>query len=108
MSLFDDLKDLQQRLDARIAELAPLVAEYEELQRMSAQIRFDADPARQAAVAAETAVAPAERLKDTSHASSGSNRASTRREQANERTAGAAVNRSRFGRLAPAQIRTLL
>jgi hypothetical protein len=41
MSVFEDLEELQKRVDARLQELEPLVAEYHRLQQLSQQLDFD-------------------------------------------------------------------
>jgi hypothetical protein len=41
MSVFEDLRSIQQRVDERLKELEPLVAEYQELARVAERLRFE-------------------------------------------------------------------
>jgi uncharacterized membrane protein len=60
MSLADEARTLRERVAARLAELEPLVREYEELQRVAAEIGLrPSAPAGSASAAAAEVTAPA-------------------------------------------------
>jgi hypothetical protein len=46
VSVLDDLHKLEKRIDARLAELEPLVEEYQQLQRAAERFGFAVDPQR--------------------------------------------------------------
>jgi MarR family len=45
MSLLNDLRDYEKRVSDRLAELRPLVAEYQELERLAERLGLDTAPA---------------------------------------------------------------
>jgi hypothetical protein len=76
MSLADEARTLRDRVSARLAELEPLVREYQELQRVAAEIGL-AQPEPESAPSEEPAPPPAKAADDDQRA----RRAAPRRRQ---------------------------
>jgi type II secretory pathway component HofQ len=97
MTLADEARTLRERVAARLAELEPLVREYQELQRVADQIGLTAS--EPASAGAEEPAAPAAAAPQPAGADQQSRRASARRRQARAGQSRVAAAAERDARL---------
>ena len=102
MTLADEARTLRERVAARLAELEPLVREYQELQRVADELGLTAsEPASATAEepAAPAAAVPAAAARQPAAADQRSRRASARRRQARRGQSRVAAAAERDARL---------
>ena len=97
MTLADEARTLRDRVAARLAELEPLVREYQELQRVADEIGLAAS--EPASATAEEPAAPAAAAPQPAAADQQSRRASARRRQARRGQSRVAAAAERDARL---------
>ncbi len=97
MTLADEARTLRERVAARLAELEPLVREYQELQRVADEIGLTAP--EPASATAEEPAAPAAAAPQPAAADQQSRRASARRRQARRGQSRVAAAAERDARL---------
>ena len=97
MTLADEARTLRERVAARLAELEPLVREYQELQRVADEIGLTAS--EPASATAEEPAAPAAAAPQPAAADQQSRRASARRRQARRGQSRVAAAAERDARL---------
>ena len=97
MTLADEARTLRERVAARLAELEPLVREYQELQRVADEIGLTAS--EPASATSEEPAAPAAAAPQPAGADQQSRRASARRRQARRGQSRVAAAAERDARL---------
>ena len=97
MTLADEARTLRERVAARLAELEPLVREYQELQRVADELGLTAS--EPASATAEEPAAPAAAAPQPAAADQQSRRASARRRQARRGQSRVAAAAERDARL---------